>query len=194
MDEAESYVIDDILHGAKDGSSTALEVTDEHRKVLWLLDEHVLSVRTFGEFNPIAVRGKVDPIFAARACLRTWVRLNCSSESTLWLVAWFRRRLGVVNGAVSHKRLSCAVLVRALMWPPIDDPTKEIEPDSDQLLANILGIESSFLVQLCRSCCGLVEAVPPSMAEEIIRQSEDMLTAKQSTHTRVRLDTGSRVM
>ena len=194
MDEAESYVIDDILHGAKDGISTEFDLTDEHRKVLWLFDEHVMSVRTFGEFNPSAIRGKVDPIFAARACLRTWVRLNCSMESTHWLVAWFRHRLGVVNGAVSHKRLSCAVLVRALMWPPIDDPTKDIEPDSEQLLANILGIESSFLVQLCRSCCGLVEAVPPSMAEEIIRQSEDLMTAKQITYSRSRLDTGSTVV
>jgi hypothetical protein len=190
MDEAEAFVVDDILHGAMDGNSTTFELTDEHRKTLWLIDEHVLCVRTFGEFSPTAIRGKIDPVFAARACLRTWLRLSCSVESSDWLVAWFRRRLGIVVGGVSHKRLACAALVRTLMWPAVDDPTKEVEADSDQLLANALRIESLFLVQLCRSCCGLVEAVPPSMAEDVIRQSEAAVKVKPSSTSHLRLDVG----
>ena len=192
MDEAEAFVVDDILHGAMDSNSTSFELTDEHRKILWLIDEHVLCVRTFGEFSPTSARGKIDPVFAARACLRTWLRLSCSVESSDWLVAWFRRRLGIAVGGVSHKRLACAALVRTLMWPTVDDPTKEVEADSDQLLANALRIESLFLVQLCRSCCGLVEAVPPSMAEDIIRQSEAAVKVKPSTTSHLRLDVGLR--
>jgi len=190
MSEAESFVIDDILTGATDGISTSFDLTDQHRKVLWLLDEHVLSVRTFGEFSSNAFRGKIDPVFAARACLRTWLRLNCSVESTDWLVAWLRRRLGIVDGAISHKRLACAAFVRALMWPTIDNPHKEIEPGSDQLLANTFRIESAFLVQLCRACCGLVEAVPPSMAEEAIRQYEVAQNTKYSGVTPIRRNVG----
>jgi hypothetical protein len=40
------------------------------------------------------------------------------------------------------------------------------------MLGNVLEMESKFLVQLAKSCCGLVESVPPAVAEDVIGLSE----------------------
>jgi hypothetical protein len=167
MDQAENFLVSGsatVLASRRGDTSDPFEVTNRHHAVLWLLTEHVLSVRTFGEFSPSYRRGKVDPVFAARVCLRTWLFLSKSKQSTPWLVGWLRKRLQMSDEQTSSKRLSCAALTRALMWPT--------GPDEAETLATTLGVENIFLIQLALSCQGLMESVPPAMAEEIITQSD----------------------
>ncbi|KAI2489820.1 hypothetical protein MHU86_24755 [Fragilaria crotonensis] len=170
MATAESYILDDnlspaVLTSREADRENAFAITDGHRQVLWLLLNHVLNVRTFGEFRPIHMRGKVDPVFAAQACLRTWLALSSSTDSTPWLVKWLRRNLEIDGEKISPKRLACAALTRVLMWPTSDQSTDE--------LATIIGVESTFLVQLAQSCHGLLETVPQSVAEDIIARADD---------------------
>lgn len=187
MDDAEDYILNGDLaettlwtkakHDKKKTSKSSFELTDEHRSVLWLLDEYVLSIKTYGDFDTTHVRGKVDPVFAARSCFRAWFLLSLkeTTEATAWLVHWLRTRLGINQDQVSPKRLACSALTCALMWPTNDQVVDvgELDDTSDEtLLANVLDMESLFLVQLSQSCCGLVEAVPPSLAHEILRQVE----------------------
>ncbi|KAG7355223.1 hypothetical protein IV203_004579 [Nitzschia inconspicua] len=81
------------------------ELTDGHRKLLLLLDEHVLSVRTFGEFETIHIRGRVDPVFVARSVFRAWLSLSYGDKKSAshWLSGWLSRRLelGVFSAATS---------------------------------------------------------------------------------------------
>lgn len=168
MVAAESYIVSNSISHSVLSSRGGPEkdrflLLDGHRQVLWLLLEHVLNVRTFGEFHPLEMRGKVDPVFAAQACLRTWSCLSVSNDATKWLVNWLRKKLHMENGEVSPKRLACAALTRALMWP-----ASEKSPD---LLAPIMSVESTFLVQLAQSCHGLMESLPSLTAEEIIINS-----------------------
>jgi hypothetical protein len=161
----------------KQSDQSPFELTDEHRNVLWLLDEYVLSIKTFGDFGTTYVRGKVDPVFAARSCLRTWFLLSWKEtpQATGWLVDWLRQRLGIAQDHVRRKRLACSALTCALMWPTTDEvmDVGEIDATSDEtLLANALKMESLFLVQLAQSSCGLVESLPPSFAQEVLRQVE----------------------
>lgn len=170
MATAESYILDDnlspaVLTSRQADRENSFVITDGHRQVLWLLLNHVLNVRTFGEFRPIHMRGKVDPVFAAQACLRTWLALSSSTDSTPWLVKWLRRNLEIDGEKISPKRLACAALTRVLMWPTSDQSTDE--------LATIMGVESTFLVQLAQSCHGLLETVPQSVAEDIIARADD---------------------
>ena len=170
MTTAEAFVLSDTISLDKlprtpDKQEGMFSLSDEHRKVLWLFVEHILSIRTFGEFHPTHLRGKVDPVFAAQACLRTWLALPTSSPgSTAWLVDWLRRKLGMAVGRISQKRLACAALTRALMWPTSADESGEM------LLGSILDVESTFLVQLAQSCHGLIESIPVRTAEDIIAQ------------------------
>lgn len=190
MDDAEDYILNDELaettlwtkakHDKKKIASgqSPFELTDEHRSVLWLLEEYVLSIKTYGDFDTAHVRGKVDPVFAARACFRTWFMLSVKeiTQATAWLVEWLRRRLGIERDQVSPKRLACSALTCALMWPATDgvvDAGELDETANETLLAHVLDMESLFLVELSQSCCGLVEAVPPSFALEILRQIEE---------------------
>jgi len=187
MDDAEDYILSDGLgettlwtrakRDKKGSGQDSFELTDEHRSVLWLLDEYVLSIKTYGDFDTAHVRGKVDPVFAARSCFRTWFLLSLkeTAEATAWLINWLRTRLGIQMDQVSSKRLACSALTCALMWPTTDEVVDvgELDAASDEtLLSNVLDMESLFLVQLSQSCCGLVEAVPPSFAHEILRQVE----------------------
>ena len=172
MATAESFILDDdlspaVLNSREADQKKSLEINDGHRQVLWLLLNHVLNVRTFGEFRPIHMRGKVDPVFAAQACLRTWLALSKSKDSTPWLVKWLRRNLEIDGERISPKRLACAALTRVLMWPTSDQ--------SSEVLATIMGVESTFLVQLAQSCHGLLESIPLSVAEDIIARVDDHL-------------------
>jgi pyruvate/2-oxoglutarate/acetoin dehydrogenase E1 component len=61
------------------------------------------------------------------------------------------------------------------MWPTTDEITDVDEIDAtsaESLLANVLKMESLFLVQLAQSSCGLIESLPPSLAQEVFRQVE----------------------
>ena len=92
MSTAESYILDDNLSQEvfnlreADNERPFVMITDGHRQVLWLLLNHVLNVRAFGEFRPIHLRGKVDPVFAAQSCLRTtWLALSKLEDSSNFL-------------------------------------------------------------------------------------------------------------
>jgi hypothetical protein len=185
MDDAEDYILNQDLANssayrkmkniAKQSDQSPFELTDEHRSVLWLLEEYVLSIKTFGDFDTMHVRGKVDPVFAARSCLRTWFLLSWkeTTQATAWLVDWLRQRLEIDQ--MRRKRLACSALTCALMWPTTDEITDVDEIDAtsaESLLANVLKMESLFLVQLAQSSCGLIESLPPSLAQEVFRQVE----------------------
>ena len=216
MDEAETIfledripldVIDDL--DSADGkvikpSEKVFVATDAHRQLLWLFDEYVLSLRTYGEFETTHIRGRVDPVFAARSLFRAWLCLVTASTSEIrmgtdWLVAWLRVKLGMGNGnnasnpasgtVISKHRLVCAAMIRALAWPSTADsslsatssvsdngrddeePHLKSSPSDRLILGTVLQVEPKFLVQLAQSCCGLVESLPPSIAEDIIRKA-----------------------
>lgn len=89
---------------------SSFELTDTHRRLLLLLDEHVLSVKTFGEFETIHIRGRVEPVFAARSVFRAWLSLSYGDKraSSNWLCQWLSRRLEIGEfavGAESQSRL-----------------------------------------------------------------------------------------
>jgi hypothetical protein len=76
------------------------------------------------------------------------------------------------------------------VWPTSDEviDVGDLDETSDEtLLATALDMESLFLVQLSQSCCGLVEAVPPSFAHEILRQVE-AAEARESRTASFQLD------
>jgi len=169
MKLAETYVMSkdlprDILSRRKDKIRHSFAITDGHKKTLWMICEHVLSIKTFGEFNPIHLRGKVDPVLAAQACLRTWVFLSPSRDSTAWLVNWLRTQLVMVDGGINAKRLPCAALTRALVWPTSEK--------SEETLAETMNMDSMFLVQLAQSCHGLIESIPTEAGEAIISRAD----------------------
>jgi hypothetical protein len=111
------------------------------------------------------MRGKVDPVFAAQSCLRAWLALSKSKDSTPWLVKWLRRNLEIIGNSVSPKRLACAALTRVLVWPTTDQ-----SPDE---LATIMDVESTFLIQLAQSCHGLLESIPVPVAEGVVARADD---------------------
>ena len=167
MGEAETYLVygslaTEIRRKAHDVESS-FTIRDCHRRILWLLEEHVLKVRTYGEFETAQARGKIDPVFAATACLRTWwmITQHHLSEASSWLTMWLRRKLSISEKttAKSPNRLVCAALVRALLWP------EQRDGGMKAILAYKLQLDSSFVVQLSQSCCGLVEALPDYVSE-----------------------------
>jgi hypothetical protein len=196
--------------------TTSFELSDGHKKLLLLFDETVLDVKTFGDFDFVHNRGRVDPIFAARSILRAWLSLSFADKATAssWLGNWLRDRLGIqkiplsvsspnaetndatplskatashssdtedvdtINNregdrgedAVPHRhRLACASLARSLLWPNNKETPKTAgSGDADGVpLAATMEFETQLLVQICQSCLGLVESVPPSILREI---------------------------
>ncbi|KAL9187597.1 hypothetical protein ACHAXT_005975 [Thalassiosira profunda] len=144
--------------------------TQTHHHLAWLLEAHVLKALTYGEFES-SRPDKVDPVFVARVCFRTWYCLTPPSalgSSANWLEAWLRRKLELTVGAKSPKRLACAALVRALLWADQAEELDSNDGDSEPLLATLLRFDARFLAELARSCCGLIEAVPPHAALEIV--------------------------
>lgn len=151
-------------HSESEKLSEVFALGRGHKHVLWLLSKHVLQVRTYGEFDSSPARGKVEPVFAARCCLRVWylltkAQLPCASA---WLVRWLSRQLGMGNDVVSSKRLACAALTQVLLW----------SRGNCNVLAEQMKLESRFLVQLSQACWGLVESVPPAIAEELLAKDD----------------------
>jgi len=172
MEHAERYLLSGTL--TRDTPSKATEsqgfvIRDCHRRILWLIEEHVLKVRTYGEFDSAQTRGKIDPVVAATICFRTWwvvTRQRHLVEATKWLTAWLRKKLSLSEKtATSPHRLVCAALVRALIWP------NQKGGGMEAILAFQLQLESSFVVQLSQSCCGLVEALPDYVSEQDLKLS-----------------------
>jgi len=166
MEQAEEFLLSEpmlvnILGPAN--SSETFSLQDDHVHVLWLLDEHVLAgVRTYGDLETSSnIRGKVDPIFAAKMCLRTWwfITRKHTKETTKCLTEWLEESLNMTAGSTSPRRLACAALARALVWPA------KATDRAETILAARLEMPKSFLVSLTRSCCGLVESLPPHEAE-----------------------------
>uniref|UniRef100_A0A7S4HS27 Uncharacterized protein n=1 Tax=Odontella aurita TaxID=265563 RepID=A0A7S4HS27_9STRA len=164
---------------SKEAMSPSFELSDGHRYLLWLLEEHVFNVKTFGQFDTSGVRGGIDPVFAARTCLRAWLCLMQSGNEgcRLWLVSWIRKKLGVtVKGTVSMQRLACAALCRALLWPDDGDLVDWNDGKGGtrcSVLAEDLGFPCDFLVELAQACCGLIEAIPAPIAEEVLSGGQD---------------------
>ena len=168
MDTAENF----LMSGSVPSEATwqvahpmgSFEIGESHSRILWLLDEHVLKVRTYGEFERTQQRGRIDPVFAATVCFRTWwvvTRQQNLPEATAWLTKWLRRKLSMSEKTASSPyRLACAALVRALIWP------EQRNDGVDATSAFKLQLDSSFLVQLSQSCCGLVEAIPEYVSEQ----------------------------
>jgi len=172
MDAAEDFLLSGRIPSKTarkvDDTTSSFVIRHSHRRILWLLEEHVLRVRTYGEFERGQLRGKIDPVFAATVCFRTWwliTRQPNLAEATEWLTAWLRRKLSLSDRtATSPHRLVCAALVRALIWPEKRDDAV------DAILAYKLQLDSSFVVQLSQSCCGLVEALPDYVSEEDVKK------------------------
>lgn len=176
MDDAESFLVNDDVNLQTVNSLIQFEnlkfvLNDGHHFLLRILDEYVLKVRTYGDFQIEHARGKVDPIFAARCFFRTWLCLTMPDTSTgsTWLVAWLRHRLGMKDDAISGRRLACSAILRALVWPATNKAGMVDLNSPQHLLATALDVESKFLVQLAQACCGLVESLPPWVAEEVLR-------------------------
>ncbi len=158
--------------------------SESHSHLLWLLLEHVLNVHTYGEFDSEThgSTGKVTPVFAGRICFRAWYCLTSPSalcSSALWLESWLRRHLELSCGK-SPKRLACAALVRVLLWVDEseyigftdsemdDDEEEEEEEEHPTLLATVMGLQRQFLAELAQACCGLIQSIPPHIAEELM--------------------------
>ncbi|KAL7553160.1 hypothetical protein ACHAWF_016409 [Thalassiosira exigua] len=143
-----------------------------HQHILWLLEEHILKVQTYGEFDYSSKKysGKLSPVFAGRVCFRAWYCLthpSILSTSAKWLEEWLRLKLEL-SGGESPKRLACAALVRTLLWA---DETEELDlsdGDDEPLLAILIGFDGRFMAELARACCGLIQSIPPHLAEELM--------------------------
>lgn len=187
MEAAEAFLVSPKM---KDDEVSAREetadfvVTDEHRRILSCLSEHTLSIRTYGEFETTHLRGRVDPVFAATVCLRTWWVLTRDdiNHATVWLESWLRQQLGMKPGQKSPHRLASAALSRALIWPPASEPDGHV-------LAARLQVSRLFLLQLVQSCCGLAEAIPTHVAEELVERSQPDFDTSMRTAMQVNLDT-----
>jgi hypothetical protein len=113
------------------------------------------------------MRGKVAPEFAARICLRTWWNITRphTLSATRWLVEWLRVHLSIDDGTkLSPHRLAASALVRALAWSE-----STVEPP-ETMLATLMQMNIQFIIELSRSCCGLVEALPARVVEESFLQ------------------------
>ena len=99
--DAESFLLDDrlnlkIIEESKT-ETTSFQLTDGHTKLLLLLDETVLRIQTFGDFDHVRNRGQVDPVFAARSILRAWLSLSLDDKAAAsnWLGDWLKDRLEI---------------------------------------------------------------------------------------------------
>jgi len=187
MDEAEDAILRDDgrcrshVSNIEDTSDAAsFELLDCHRRVLQLLDDYVLSVSKFGDFDPdSARRGGVDPVFASRLCLRLWLILTASGDentgshspkrqmATEWLSSWLSFRLRTGEGKGRTNGLACAAVCRAALWPSESDYDHGCMGGraDTMVMAQELGFNTDFLLNLTESCCGLIEALPASVVK-----------------------------
>lgn len=166
MEDAETFLLTDPMPTCLGTQSTStFAIHEGHKQTTWLLQEHVLAIRSYADFATGLGRGKVDPIFAARLCFRTWWGLtqNVLDTGTSWLTQWMEDRLEMTPTSASSRHLVCAALGRALIWPDERASSKETT------LASRLGISAPFLIRLVQSCCGLTEALPPNETEAALQ-------------------------
>jgi len=194
MDKAENYLLTGEvnvgpprqIHISDAVAESSFIPTNGHHQLLSLIEEHVLIVKTYGEFETKHIRGGVNPVFAARVCLRAWLCLmrHDSPSSGPWLVSWLRDKLGIADdeNGKSKKRLPCAALCRALLWPDDSDSVDGFNRTGSPLLAELLGFEPKFWIQLAQACCGLIEAIPPSIAERVMDGSHGTVVKGLTTN------------
>ena len=150
--------------------SSSFMPSESHHHLLWLLQHHVIDVHTYGMFDSGSHAGKITPVIAGIVCFRAWYCLTRPSDlssSAKWLEKWLRKKLDL-NSGKSTKRLACAALVRALLWADELDDLYSTESDEEILLATMIGFESRFMAELAQACCGLIQSIPPHLAEEIM--------------------------
>jgi hypothetical protein len=184
IEHAESFLLQDVVDVSlvlsKEESCVDqpqdFQPTNLHRHLLWLLDECVLSVRKFGDFevglNP---QGRVDPVFAARSFFRAWLSITalCKRTASQWISEWLSARLGLGKQESNAHRLACAAIAQALLWPGNNEDEKSSNGDqADQRLAHLLDMDQYFLIRLAQASCGLVESIPPPVAVGLIKLSE----------------------
>lgn len=139
-----------------------------HQHIMWLLEEHVLNVHTYGAFDSSLHSGKIGPVFAGRVCFRAWYCLTHPSvrcTSAKWLERWMRRKLELTKGT---SRLACAALVRTLLWADESGGLDLSESGDEPLLAAFIGFDGQFMAELAQACCGLIHSIPPHLAEELM--------------------------
>ena len=138
-----------------------------HQHLLWLLDEHVLNIQKYGEFDSESNSQKITPVFVGRVCFRAWYCLThpqMLDSSAKWLEEWLRKKIDLSSGQ-SSKRLACAALVRTLLWA---DESEELDDEDEPILAAVLGFDGRFMAELAQACCGLIESIPTHLAEELM--------------------------
>jgi len=164
-----------VTHEKKEDSIFTPGINHQH--LLWLLDEHVLNIQKYGEFDSSNSQ-KITPVFVGRICFRAWyclTRPQILDSSAKWLEEWTRRKVDLSNGQ-SSKRLACAALVRSLLWP---DEAEDLDDEDEPILAAVLGFDGRFMAELAQACCGLVESIPTHLAEELMSSygSTNMLSS-----------------
>lgn len=183
MAQAESYLLDDQLNlrmvKGRTTDHDMFKLSPAHWKLLWLLEEHVLSITTYGQFETVHMRGRVDPVFASRSIFRAWLSICVGNRqaASKWMSSWLGRRLEIVDFSntdggrperyatrtvVGH-RLACAALARSLIWPSRNgDFLAGHIADEDEYvpLGRKMGMDRKLLIGICQACIGLVESVP----------------------------------
>mmetsp|Transcript_35113 Transcript_35113/g.59613 ORF Transcript_35113/g.59613 Transcript_35113/m.59613 type:complete len:574 (-) Transcript_35113:56-1777(-) len=138
-----------------------------HHHLLWLLEEHVLNVRIYGDFDSTS---RMNPVYAGRICFRAWYCLTHPStrrRSAEWLEGWMRQKLQLTRGE-SPMRLACAALVRTLLWADEAEGLDLSDSNEEPLLAAVIGFGGQFMAELAQACCGLIQSIPPHLAEEVM--------------------------
>jgi len=177
--DAESFLVDDeldlqVVEESKTEMSS-FELTSKHQTLLLLLDEHVLSIKTFGDFDSVYNRGSVDPVFAARSVLRAWLSLSYGDKntSTSWLGDWLARRLEI-------RRCSSSFTTPT----PTPNTTTFVETDRDKGIhdedVNASELNNSVPVARAASPAGVPPPLPPSTDVEAI---DDDYISKGATTT-----------
>ena len=170
--EAENYLLRSKVNGEHPTALNGLpgtraddfQLTEGHEIILSIIEKHVLSVRKFGAFAQSNSRGHVNPVIAAYICLKSWIYLaQRFPQSGPWIEKWLTDRLNLdIDSNSSNLRLPSAALIRALLWDEVSTGAKEEATPSNMGLC--LGFSTSFLIRLARSSCGLLESVPPDVA------------------------------
>merc|ERR1712032_332045 len=167
MQQAQQWVTHDIgrnVINVPNIQKLSFEINDGHKNLLWLLEKHVLTVTKYGDFVTSQSRGKIDPIFAARTCLRTWnCLIGCGYQrSCQWLENWLVQKLHLDsddNKLVNKMILACASFTQALLWP--ENEVKADGTVNSLVLAESMGFSINFLIKMCQKCCGVMEVIPP---------------------------------
>lgn len=170
--------ISESVHGKM--ADVEFTLTESHKAILWLLEKHTLSVKKYGAFYSES-RGHIDPVFAARLCLKVWLCfMKAYPGSGLWLEKWLVDRLDLDSSATPSKRLPHAAIIRALLWTETEgrSEAKRSELDRKPVLAMSLGFSMPFLVNLARIPCGLLECVPSSILPPTHVSSSDTVRPK----------------